>query len=440
MRGLLGYVLADVVGKNTNEIDNIKGDSVGLETSVADANAVRYLPQNVFGNVLPKSFKSKYFGGEQDVEIVCVGDSLTGAINGCTAFTTEEQQHLPPGLTTNHWTYQLWNRLNLNKPIYNRADTISIFTKIGAFASVSGGKFDLPSRNGEYSVSDLTFQSADLNASAQFSWDLDVYKKCNIIYSANQDGAISEIVIGGGNGLIEVSTDKTTWQEANGFEVNQNTIPSGSTYIEETACQFGIALHQRHRRIWMRAKETASGIQSITYRRKSTDTDPLHYFYFWGTETWNQQSLFLTNIGRGGRNTDLLNCNLTDVSDRKPDLLIYAMPLANETNKVNFSQIKPYYNNYFFSETNNKSSVKIVSNNFQDFDVMMVLPHGRSAYFDGNQAVHYESTPIEPVFNHIYMKSVFSYVEGLSENYKDQFANINLMEQLYNEGFARGLS
>ncbi|MFV0397929.1 MAG: hypothetical protein ACK5JU_07925 [Bacteroidales bacterium] len=432
------------VKSNAESIASINTDIDTINAEIDNIGSTMTLPINVFGNILPTNFKSKFFSGEKDVEIVCVGDSLTGLIQYCTAFSADQIKHLPPGMTHNHWVYQLWNRINLNKPICNRVDTPDIYTIIGAFTEIWNEKFDLPTKNGEYSYSALTFQNTALNASVSFNWDLDTYAKCNIVYSANQDGALTEIVIGDGtstyNGLIQVSLDKENWIEANGYELNQNTIPSGSTYTEANAYLAGVALHQRHRRIWMRKTDLLTGIISITYQRKSTDTDVNHCTYFWGTEMWNQQSVFITNLGRGGRNIDILHSNISDVSDRNPDLLMLEMPLANETSKASFQLYKPQYNLYFFSETSPKGSVKTRSNNFSKFDVMMVLPHGRSLYFNGNQAVIYGDGNVDEIINHIQCKAIFTYIEGLSSDVRSNFACVNLMDQLYNEGLSRGLN
>src|SRR5690606_20769481 len=113
--------------------------------------------------------------------------------------------------------------------------------------------------------------------------------KCNIVYSANQDGCLAEIVITQGNGIIEASFDKQNWVEANNLEVNQNTIPIDAPYDEDLAYHYGVAIHQRHRRIWLRVKEGVTSNVNITYRRKSTDTDISRFFYIWGVEMWNQQ-------------------------------------------------------------------------------------------------------------------------------------------------------
>ena len=369
---------------------------------------------NVFGDILPRNFKKKYFDSQEDMEVVCVGDSLTGLTENCNE--NNEPEHLPPGFTHKHWCFLLWDRICLNKPVCDRLDSqrneTDVFTKTGTWTEYSGTS---SGDYGDYSNTALTFRCGDNSAAVAFALDLDEYKKASIVFSANPDGAETKIVVSGGNGKLLASIDKSTWSEANNFAVSQKTTN----------------LRERHRRIWLKAVEGATGEQTITYQR--TDTVSSIYMYCWGVERWNEASVFVTNLGRGGRNITLLNTNIADVFDRNPDLCILELPLANETVVGGYSlaSLRLAYSTYisaFLSGTGNLS----------DTELMVVLPHGRSVYFDGNQAVRYASSGTVDMINHLKAKNIFEYVTELLDEYPEHRAMVNLMDELYNEGLNRG--
>lgn len=379
---------------------------------------------NVFGDVLPKNFRDKLFNSEDDVEIVCVGDSLTGMIDYCDA--VEEPAHTPPGMTNKHWTYLLWDRICLNKPVCDRLDSqrsgTDVFTKTGTWEWKDFNSSSSSGLYGQYSLAANTFGSTDLNASVAFSLDLDIYEKASIVFMIFNKGCDTEVIVSEGNGKLLASLDKTNWVEANGFSVNQTFTPAAYGF--------------RHRRIWLKRAEGASGIINITYKRKSSDTDTTHTMYCWGTERWNEATVFLTNLGRGGRDISQLGSNINDVFERKADLCILEMPLANETLVASktLSVLKGDYLAYI-------DSFKTNSADFTTTELLVVLPHGRSGYYDGNIAIKMaQAGSTIDMINHLKCNAVYNYVKNLIATYDEHANCINLMEQLYNEGLNKNMT
>lgn len=369
---------------------------------------------NVFGDILPSSFKSKLFEADKDIEIVCVGDSLTGLVQYCDE--NNNYKTLPAGFRYNHWTYQLWDRLCLNKPVCWAIDAEGI-TTTGTWAdytNVASGDY------GDYSVTSNTNYSESITAAISFTFDADTYDKCNIVMSVMPDGAETEIIIAEGDNKMLASLDRVTWVEANGFEFAQ---------IASVA-----AMRERHRRIWLKKVSGVTGDITITYHR--TDSDTTKYMYFWGVEMWRGVSLFLTNLGRGGRNMSKLNKNISDILDRKPDLCIFEPPLANETSYFSTfptSTLKTNYSTWLTAYANGTS-------NFADIDLMVVLPHGRAQYYDGNNLAYFVSDGTADIYNHQKAKLIFQYIKTQTSSYKEHIAFVDLMEQCINEGFARGMT
>lgn len=404
------FAETDNIAKNTEDI-GINAEKISKLEEMSIGPIV-----NVFGDILPKNFRDKFFGSVEDVEVVCVGDSLTGLVGY--SGILDNPEHQAPGMLYKHWTYQLWDRLCLNKPVCDRLDSqrdgADVFTKVGTWSEYVN---NTSGNYGDYSITADTYKSNSADASVSFVLNLDDYEKCNIVFSANPDGALAEIAIAEGNGKLLASLDKTTWVEANGFQVNEGTED----------------LRERHRRVWMKRASGATGAVNITFKRSSTDTGSSHYLYCWGTERFNGASLFLTNLGRGGRNMTILGANRMDIFDRKPDLCIFELPLANETvvGANTLTSLKQVY-------SDNLTYLRTLSNDFQDTEFLFVLPTGRTQYFDGNQAVEYVSSGTATMKNHLMAKAIFGYVAELTKNYRDNVGMVNLADQVYNEGLVRG--
>lgn len=397
---------------------------------------------NVFGDVMSKQFKDKWFAFNKDLEIVLLGDSIVGLQNASGAIPEDEAIALPPSCQYYHWTWGLYTRLVKNKPMYNRADS-DVFTKTGDFEKItssSGNKLDMPSNFGEWSVAANTYQSNAANAAVKFDWNLDEYEKLNIIHSLNPDGAACAIQIGDGtsayNGMVLVSLDKSEWVEANNFALSQNSNPDNLSNIE---CeQQGHALHQRHRRIWMK-RVVETGTVTVTFKKTEIDTEK--YMYFWGTERWNGYTTIITNLGRGGRTTSLLNMNISDVIDRNPDLVIQSLSLANETN-VTLSDLKRDYKKFFFGGEDGdpdwikQRSMLTKSENYTKFSYLVFMPHGRGSDFVGDTVA---PATIDKTPQYFRYKIMTKFVKDNMANYEN-VSVIELFDQILHEGKRMGMT
>lgn len=397
---------------------------------------------NVFGDVISKQFKDKWFAFNKDLEIVLLGDSIVGLQSASGAIPENEAIALPPGCQYYHWTWGLYTRLVKNKPLYNRADS-SVFTKTGDFESItssSGNKLDMPSMFGEWSVAANTYQSNAANASVKFDWNLDEYEKLNIIHSLNPDGASCAIQIGDGtstyNGMVLVSLDKSEWVEANNFALSQNSNPDN---LSETDCeQQGHALHQRHRRIWMK-RVVETGTITVTFKKTEVDTEK--YMYFWGTERWNGYTTIITNLGRGGRTTSLLNRNISDVIDRNPDLVIHSLSLANEHN-VALDTLKRDYKRFFFGGEDGapdwvkQRSMLTKSENYSKFSYLVFMPHGRGVDFVGDTVA---PATIDKTPQYFRYKIMTKFIKDNMANYEN-VSVIELFDQILHEGKRMGMT
>ena len=398
---------------------------------------------NVFGDIISKQFKDKWFSYNKDLEILLLGDSIVGLQSTSGEIPDKESIALPPGCQYYHWTWGLYNQIVKNKPIYNRADS-DIFTKTGTFEKITSSgetKLDQPSHFGEWSVVANTYQCNDAGASVQFEWNLGEYEKLNIIHSLNPDGANCVIQIGDGsfnyNGKVLLSIDKSEWIEANNYFVNQNSNPNS---LSESECeQQGFALHQRHRRIWMKRVEGTSDVLTISF--KKTDVDEDKYIYFWGTERWNGYTTIITNLGRGGRSTDLLNKNISDVIERNPDLVIHSLSLANET-KTPITTLKSQYKRFFFGgeeddqEWIKQRSMLTKSENYTKFSYLVIMPHGRGSDFIGNTVA---PATIDNIPQYFRYKIMAKYIKDNAELYEN-VSVIELFDQILNEGKRMGMN
>ena len=408
---------AEISHVATNAIDSLQQQIDETQENVNTLMGRVGVAVNVFGDVMPENFKSKFFGGLEDTEIVCVGDSLTGLINYSGELS--EPSHRPPGMTYDHWTYKLFQRVCLNKPVCDRLDSqrngADVFTKVGTWVVAEFDSAQSSGDYGEYSVAANTYKSASTNASVSFAFDATNYEKLTAVFSMEPDGAETQIVISQGNGQLLASLDKVNFVEANGFAVSQLTTN----------------MRERHRRIWLKRVAGVTGTINVTVQR--TDTNTSRSMYFWGTEKWNGATVFVTNLGRGGRNINLLNKNRSDVFDRKPDLCILELPLANETvvGSWTLEALKPEYLSYM-------NNFATGSNNFTEIEMLVVLPTGRSGYFDGNQAVIMASSGTVDMINHFKARAIFDYVTGLLVQYGKHAGLANLMDQVYNEGLNQG--
>lgn len=443
-----------------NNVVELQGDIVrvvGEETKEFPkiVDIFKYnVPINVFGDVLPSDFRAKLMAADKDLLIACQGDSVTGFIERCSP--RENPEHCPAGQQYAHWVSLLQYYVSKNKPICDRLDSqrdsISVFTKTGTWQNVVDIEreaiygSDGTTYGQERSLSALTFQSSGNNASIGFEFNADTYEKCNLVFSKEPDAVLTKIIVAEGNGKMLVSEDRENWVEANGFQYNQRTFDvNGDDYTTYAnlnaftdACRLeGIATRQRHRRLWMRKADGVTGTIHINYTRDNSIQYDDSYMYMWGIEQYSGTAIFFDNIGRGGRDTDRLSAAISDVFDRNPDLAIYEMPLANETNRSRATlKSEPYYGSYFVGDDNR--SFKVRSANYTTLPLIILLPHGRADFFDeGNNSIRYSNQPEgEPVAYAVY-KQMYGWLWSQMASY-DQVRLINLYDQIINEILAKG--
>jgi len=413
--------------------DNYDSD-IFKRLNTLEAKSTSILAKNCFGDILPIPFKAKFMKMEKDIEICLVGNSLTGQIQASQAIDSESIKLLPPSNVYNHWTKLLYDKICKNKPVYYRWDS-GIFTYSGTWAKMSAARFNSPDWTGNYSSDgDVVNLSTTTEATAQFIMNTDAYEKCNIIHAKFSDGDASIIAVSGGNGILLCCEDKINWVEMNGYELSHKTNPTGLTDVQCQAA--GITWAERNRRLWIK-RVAKNGIQTITLTKKSSTG----VMYFWGVCLWNGYSQFVTPLGRGGRSVEKLSYNSSDISNRKPDFVIFEMPVANEVGAPSYSNatLIQNYNNYLTGAL--PFSLKTLSNNFSDFQVLVVLPHGRADYFLGNDAIDWINSGSLPNVAYPYYRGrqIYQSIKDTNVN-ETNIAFINLGDQLLNEAFYYGMT
>ena len=411
-----------------------------IENKIGSDNNYNFTPVNTWEEkAVPSVITQKLNAMENDVLAVFQGDSLTGLIEYSGA--QEEPEHCPPGMQYKSWTYWLWKNMARVKPLCDRLDSqrngSDFFTKTGTWEQADGTKFDNDNytwdMSQERSVACLTYQSASSNAAVAFTFDADTYDKCNIVFSLKPDGADCEISIAEGNGKMLVSLDRTTWIEANGYTHTQQSNPDGLSYSQVQSA--GLAIQQRNRRLWLKKASGVTGNITITYKRASSSASG-SYMYCWGIERWSGNTIFVDNIGRGGRYTRFLSYNISDIFDRHPDFAVYEMPLANETDD-GLSNIYGFYQQYFISDGNN--SYKTRSENYTKVPLIVFMPHGRGLFFDYDNAAIFDATHQvagDPPAYVIYM-AIWNWLRTQLESYSN-VSVINLYCRMLNEATGIG--
>ena len=427
--------LKDKVDDLIDDVGNLSNLETTDKTSIVAAinetlsKGSSVAPVNIFGDILPASFKAKMYAND-DILVVCQGDSIMGLIENCNANT--DAAHDCPGGQYTHFVMQTQKTVCKVKPFYNRLDSqrnnADFFTKTGTWEQATNTTFSpegdpaILDNMAEHSVACLTYRSNSNNAAVSFVFDADTYDKCNIIFSKNIYAAPAIIEITEGDGKMLVSEDRINWVEANGFTHSQATAyyyPLGR----------GDAFCERHRRLWMKKVSGVTGTINITYRRNDSDTT---YFYCWGTEMYKGRGIFFDNIGRGGRNIGLLGYNISDIFDRNPDLAIVECPLANDLSNASnttYEILIGKYQNYFMDNgTNDTFSYRKRSNDYANFPLMVVLPHIRSVAFDGDAAVlegsTYQKITTEPAYD------IYKRVLGWLHTNLDSYQNVCLVDVL----------
>jgi hypothetical protein len=348
--------------------------SAGQATNSAWTN--RY--PNVYQYMKP--FLTRYgYGiggnGETKNRIILWGDSILARWQHTSVLDVIPASSPPTLITKNIGAY-LWENIKGSKPTYKRYDTAATFTEVGTWATAE----DLANWDDEGSISTLTRRSTDSAASLSFSID-STTNFFNLIDRKDSQGHQNLLIaIPGGNGLVQVRIEgSATWNEANGYSYSQRAAAANNP--------LGIGNTQYQRRVEF--KKVGAGIntaQTITITKGTVNTDA---FMYWGLELVNGDKPYtqMINVSRGGHTLlELRKYVKTDVYDRKPNLVVLEIPLINMMNS--FSTV-----DYIVNEIHdtmwgdrvgfvNANSLKAMSNDWADFQVLLVIPHHAQSQFN----------------------------------------------------------
>jgi hypothetical protein len=343
---------------------------------------------NLFPNVWNNAslFRNKFLQGDSDCEVLLLGDSILVQQTSASTTTFSTAANLPPTCQYNHIQNLLWRHAVKNKPKYDRYDSAvnTAYTTPAGTWTIDGladdNKFNYPAWSGEYKFGGggVVKQSNSANASFSFTWNLGSFEKLNLIHRKSIDGtSAATITVTQGTGKIQVYNG-STWEEANGFSFSQLLTQD----VQGTGNSWHLA------NVKLKFKRVAStGTINMTLTKGADTTS---YLYFWGTERWNGNSLFFTNVARAGRTfIDLQNNFLNDVVGRTPDLVLFELPLVNEMSQFahpaggGFQAIVNHAHDFLYGDRAGfitTLNLKTQSNNFSNFEVICVMPHFRAEY------------------------------------------------------------
>lgn len=388
------FQIWDETSTRKRPIQVLKEQVASMSSIVSSGGTNRQKASEPFVNRFPNiwdntpKFKQKLLAQADDCEVVLLGDSIFALCTSASAITDALPSNVPPSCQYNHVMYNIWKHAVKNKPQYDRYDSaVNTFTELGTWTS-EALKWDSPEWTGEFrDGGSLTRQSNTPSASFAFAWNTNSYEKLNLIHRQSTDGVVAAtIAVTQGAGKVQVHNG-TAWVEANGYVFTQRT----ATDIQGN----GNSLYLANVKLKFRRVSTGLGTVNITVS-KGANSD---YLYFWGTERWNGASLFFTNVARGGRTVIKLKNNfLNDVIGRKPDLVLFEIPMVNEMSNyaypatggwqtiVNNVQDFIYGDRAGFETDKN---LKFRTNNFQDIEVVACVPHYRKDYLSGNRFINY---------------------------------------------------
>ena len=389
-------------------------------TNVEDMIVMSSL-HNYYPNAMSKAggFVQKYLNGE-DVNIVLLGDSITAVAN---QKQNTNLNKIPCFMEHQNWCYWLWKYLYKNDNIiYRRYDYQSFFSYTGDFTETSVN-----------SIEPYNYNSSDENAAFQFDWNLANYEKTNIILpkdgSQCYQGIKIEVLSNGAatDGIVEYYNG-TTWVEANGVVLSLRlSVDTDGT----STCR---NMRHKFRRVG------ASGAVSIRVSKNGTEGKLL----LWGVEQWNGQGVFISNAAWGGKATyELQSGHQTSLIGHRPDLVLFELTLVNNFgDRMYESNSKELMYNDFYDyiwgdrpDHTNTLSLKALSNNWVDWQVVLVVPHWRQQWVDGdNFKMTIEGTPVK-----YSALDCYNVVKGLIRA-KNDLEYLNLGAEMKREAFQRGLT
>ena len=380
--------------------------------------------RNYYPNAMSKAggFVQKYLNGE-DVNIMLLGDSITAVANQKQNVNLDE---IPCFMEHQNWCYWLWKYLNKSQNIiYRRYDYPDYFRFTGTFVETSTN-----------SLEPYNYVSSDENPSFEFDWNLASYEKTNILLPRNGVqcyGGIKIEVLSNNvatDNLVEYY-DGSSWVEANGLVLNlrltSDTTPSG----------LNISRNLRHRF----RRKALSGAISIRVSKNSTEGK----LQMWGVEQWNGQGVFIINAAYGGAATYELQQGISEkITHHKPDLVLFELTLVNNFgDRMGESNSKELMYNDFYDfiwgdrpgTTPSGLSLKELSNDWQDWQVIAIVPHWRHQWVAGNEfRTIIENTPVKYT-----ALDCYNVVIGLLRA-KNDLEYLNLGAEMKREAFQRGLT
>ena len=297
--------------------------------------------------------------------IVGLGDSIWALTDMNSKI--DNPQLLPPRMTAYNIVTRVYNNINKPKPSYYRYDS-GIFNENGDFKTIN-------SKNQGYNWYDIeTSPSVEtrvgVSSNCSISFVTPNYTNFCFIDRLCSEGVNCTVICE--NGKLEVLQDDE-WVEANGYTFSQ-LQPSGD-YMSNTTYQ---------RRIYFR-KKTQENI-SVTIQ-----SDNL-FMTYWGIECYSRNCVRLINSGHGGRRIqDMVGYLANDVYSHNPNLILFEIPLLNmipgltEPNDLNKLLDKIIYGDGRNGSDEYDLSFAKKSNNFENFQILYVIPNFAQDYYNGNE-------------------------------------------------------
>lgn len=373
--------------KNTGEVSSPFFDEVVqskvLAGGLLDFNIQKKNTEwdNRYPNVIEKLpvFAARYNDtqgqtGEDKRRIIMLGDSLFARETHTSVLDVVPSEN-PPGLVTKNFGAYLFQNLK-NKPSYARYDKAGAFTETGTFSTVENDANwdDAADRPTQTRISTST------NAATEFTVASAV-RYFNFIDRTDTAGTNNALVtVGGGDGLVECRMEGSpTWAEANLFSFSQLEVDEGA--------RRGNTIYQRR----IEFRKIGGGIGTAITITIGKGTADASRFLYWGLELINGNKPYtqLINVARGGHTLSALYDYLDDdVKDRKPDLVILEIPLINMlSSNTSIDYSVNWLHDFVWGDragNTNSWNLKTISNNWADFNVLLVIPHYSRPHYDAN--------------------------------------------------------
>ena len=372
-KGASGLFKDYIIGKKVELIKESNTPLVNLHPQVLEKLPI-FIEKYAYG-----------IGGtaENPCNILMLGDSLFARETHTNLLDVIPSEN-PPSLVTKNIGAYLHEYIQGQKPIYSRYDKSGVFTEVGTWTETTADtswddNLDRPLH---------TKKTTSANASIQFATSKPYF---NLIDRIDVNGSNSlTVAITGGNGRVLARVENTTnWVEANGFQFSQNKTDNGSI-----GNGFGNSRYQRR----IEFKKVGAGVgtsDTITITKPNNAST----FMYWGIEEIEENKPYtrILNMARGGHKLDQLATYIEDdVFARNPTLVILEIPLlnmvaSNSTLDYNLNQLQDFVWGDRAGNLN-ANSLKNRSNNWQDFNVLLVIPHHSKVHFNADSSFKKESS------------------------------------------------